>query len=192
MSDSTVHRLLDEAFADVVMTPETQDLKEEIRANLLDRVSELTAGGVAPGDAARRAVGELGDVRELVEEAAGPTAETGSRTPSTPSPAVASAAAAAAERHRVPVKRRYVAGVVVASVVVLLALAPLVTIVALTTSRMDATEVEGYLFVLFAGLFLPGPQSAGSSRRPSRERRPRTTGCPGVGRSRTGWRPRFS
>ena len=39
--DHRIHRLLDEAFAGVVMTPEAQDLKEEIRANLLDRVAEL-------------------------------------------------------------------------------------------------------------------------------------------------------
>lgn len=68
MSDNTsVHRLLDEAFAGVAMTPEVQDLKEEIRTNLVDRVTELAAGGASPVDAARRAVDELGDVRAIVQ-----------------------------------------------------------------------------------------------------------------------------
>ncbi len=64
-----IHRLLDEAFAGVEMTPDAQDLKEEIRANLLARAEELEASGTAPADAARRAVAELGDVRELLGEA---------------------------------------------------------------------------------------------------------------------------
>ncbi len=51
---TTVHRLLDDAFAGVELTPEVQDLKEEIRANLEARAAELEAGGVAPDDAARR------------------------------------------------------------------------------------------------------------------------------------------
>ncbi len=62
-----IHRLLDEAFVGVEMTPEMQDLKEEIRDNLLFRVAELEASGVEPSDAARRAVAELGDIRALVD-----------------------------------------------------------------------------------------------------------------------------
>ena len=62
-----VHRLLDEAFAGVELTPEVQDLKEEIRDNLLFRVAELEASGVDPSDAARQAMAELGDVRALVD-----------------------------------------------------------------------------------------------------------------------------
>lgn len=65
-----IHRLLDEAFADIVMTPDAQDLKEEIRANLVARVAELEAAGRAPADAARRAVDELGDVRDLLDDTA--------------------------------------------------------------------------------------------------------------------------
>ncbi|WP_454860313.1 permease prefix domain 1-containing protein [Promicromonospora soli] len=160
MSDSTVHRLLDEAFADVEMTPEIQDLKEEIRANLLDRVAELTTDGVAPDEAARRAIDELGDVRALVEEASGPAADAGSVAPATPSLAVSSAAAAAAERRRVPPSRRYVAGVVVASVVALLALAPLVTIVVFVVSAADRIRydvIPAYVPLLLGGLPLSGP-----------------------------------
>jgi hypothetical protein len=63
-----IHRLLDEAFAGVEMTADAQDLKEEIRANLVARVDELEASGVSPTDAARRAIDELGDVRELLDD----------------------------------------------------------------------------------------------------------------------------
>jgi hypothetical protein len=153
MMSTSVHRLLDEAFAGIPGTPDAQDLKEEIRANLLDRVAELTAGGVAPDKAARRAVDELGDVRALVEEASGPTAGAGSRTPASPGVAT-SAAAAAAARQRVPVRRRYVVGVIVASVVVLLALVPLVRVVLLVADRL---EVDGYLPLVLAWVLLIGP-----------------------------------
>lgn len=66
--NTEIHRLLDEAFAGVDMTPDAQDLKEEIRANLVARVDELEAEGVS--DAAARAMAELGDVRELLDESA--------------------------------------------------------------------------------------------------------------------------
>jgi hypothetical protein len=63
-----IHRLLDEAFVGIEVTPEVQDLKEEMRANLVARVEELQASGVEPGEAARRAIAELGDVRAIVDE----------------------------------------------------------------------------------------------------------------------------
>lgn len=66
-----IHRLLDEAFAGVDMTSEAQDLKEEIRANLIARTAELEADGVAPDRAARTAVDELGDIGELLGTDAG-------------------------------------------------------------------------------------------------------------------------
>ena len=62
-----VHRLLDRAFAGIEMTEERQDLKEEVRANLVARVAELEASGTAPGLAARRAIDELGDVRAMLD-----------------------------------------------------------------------------------------------------------------------------
>lgn len=65
---TTIHRLLDEAFAGIEPTPDAQDLKEEMRANLEARVAELEADGVSPDAAARRAIGELGDIRELLGE----------------------------------------------------------------------------------------------------------------------------
>lgn len=66
-SDTDVHRLLDQAFAGIEMTPERQDLKEEMRANLMARVAELKAGGLTGGAAARRAVEELGDVHVIID-----------------------------------------------------------------------------------------------------------------------------
>jgi hypothetical protein len=65
--NTDIHRLLDEAFAGLEMTPDAQDLKEEIRANLLARVAELEASGRTPKEAARLAIDELGDIRALVE-----------------------------------------------------------------------------------------------------------------------------
>ena len=113
MMNTSVHRLLDEAFAGLPATPDVQDLKEEIRANLLDRVAELTASGVEPDEAARRAVGELGDVRALVDEAPGATADArpAGATPSAPS------AAELVAHNRVPRKPSYVAVVVLMSIV---------------------------------------------------------------------------
>jgi hypothetical protein len=68
-STMDVHRLLDEAFAGVEMTPDRQDLKEEIRANLLARVAELQAQGMSGAASARRAFEELGDIRAIVDGA---------------------------------------------------------------------------------------------------------------------------
>ena len=58
----SVHRLLDEAFEGVEMTPDLQDLKEEIRANLAVRADELMVDGRSPEQAARPAFDELGDL----------------------------------------------------------------------------------------------------------------------------------
>jgi hypothetical protein len=73
-----VHRLLDEAFGGVEMSPDRQDLKEEIRANLLVRAAELEATGLAPRDAAHRAVEELGEVSAILDV---PPPEAGSAGP---------------------------------------------------------------------------------------------------------------
>jgi hypothetical protein len=66
-SDMEIHRLLDQAFAGVEMTPERQDLKEEVRANLVARAAELRDDGLPGGEAARRAVEELGDVQAILD-----------------------------------------------------------------------------------------------------------------------------
>jgi len=76
MSTLDIHRLLDEAFAGIEITPEVQDLKEEMRGNLVARVADLSSAGVDPAAAARQAIAELGDVHALVSDmarASGPT-----------------------------------------------------------------------------------------------------------------------
>jgi len=66
-NDTDIHRLLDEAFSGIEMTPERQDLKEEVRANLIARAAELEAGGLAGEAAARQAIAELGDVHTILD-----------------------------------------------------------------------------------------------------------------------------
>jgi hypothetical protein len=67
-SSLDIHRLLDEAFAGVEVTPDVQDLKEEMRANLVVRVAELEGSGVSAAEAAQRAIAELGDVRAILAD----------------------------------------------------------------------------------------------------------------------------
>ncbi len=95
--NTDIHRLLDEAFDGVEMTPDARDLKEEVRANLLARVDEL--------EAAQQAMGELGDVRELLET-----------TPGVVAPAVPADHAELMRRHRVRPKPGFVARTVLLSV----------------------------------------------------------------------------
>ncbi|MFI7519917.1 permease prefix domain 1-containing protein [Micromonospora globbae] len=63
-----IHRLLDEAFAGVEMTADLQDLKEEMRANLVARAAEFEREGLSPVAAAQRAMPEAGDIRSLIDE----------------------------------------------------------------------------------------------------------------------------
>ncbi|MWB99061.1 permease prefix domain 1-containing protein [Agromyces seonyuensis] len=69
-STGDLHRRLDDLFAGVPMTADTQDLKEEIRANLIARVAELESEGRSPAESVSRAFAELGDVHELLGEPA--------------------------------------------------------------------------------------------------------------------------
>jgi hypothetical protein len=103
-----IHRLLDEAFAGIEVTPEIQDLKEEMRANLVARTAELEGQGLAPAEAARRAMAELGDVRAVVEDVE-----------------PASAGAPDWLRHRVRPRPRYVLRTVLLAALGVLALVPL-------------------------------------------------------------------
>lgn len=103
--NSDIHRLLDEAFQGIEMTPDAQDLKEEVRANLVARADELEAAGVSASEAARRAIAELGDVRELLDDA--PDAA--------PRPS-ADGYAALQQRHRVRPKPGFVVRAVVWSI----------------------------------------------------------------------------
>lgn len=118
--NTDIHRLLDEAFRGVEMTPDAQDLKEEVRANLVARVDELEASGVAPVEAAQRAIAELGDVHDLLGEAdAAP-----SSARETPQSAFL--------RHRVRPKPGFVVRIVIWSVAV---------IVGLTLAVLGATGI---------------------------------------------------
>ncbi|MGX5769673.1 permease prefix domain 1-containing protein [Microbacterium trichothecenolyticum] len=103
--NTDIHRLLDEAFHGIDMTPDAQDLKEEVRANLVARTDELEAAGVAPADAAQRAIAELGDVRILLDET----------TDAAPRPN-ANGYAALQQRHRVRPKPGFVVRAVVWSI----------------------------------------------------------------------------
>jgi len=111
---SDIHRLLDEAFAGVTMTPELQDLKEELRGNLAARSAELQASGKDAASAARTAVAELGDIPELIASVGGDGlgGEGGAPLP----PGVA--AAQAALLHRVRPKPGFVVRASVLSVAV--------------------------------------------------------------------------
>ena len=115
---AAVHRLLDQAFVGVEMTPDAQDLKEEVRANLVARAAELEATGTPPADAARRAIDELGDVRELREGASAPDA---------PAP---ESQAAAHRRHRVRPRPTFVVRTVLLALVASVALVGYVLVAA--------------------------------------------------------------
>lgn len=141
-----IHRLLDEAFAGVDMTPEVQDLKEEMRDNLLSRVAELEAGGASPHDAARRAMSELGDVRWLI---GAPESTDDADEAVAPNGAIPAAtresAGAAALRHRVRpnpgfVVRTVLFSIVAAASVIVLVLG-LVDVLALGDAALIALAV---------------------------------------------------
>lgn len=145
---TTVHRLLDDAFAGVEPSPEVQDLKEEIRANLEARAAELQAGGASPDEAARRAFDELGDVRAIVADA---QADVAAETGGAPRTALQEAFVAA-QQHRVRPTPRFVLGVVLASVV-------LVALVALCLlAPLGVVALPGYVVAV---LLLTASSAAG-------------------------------
>jgi hypothetical protein len=145
---TTVHRLLDDAFAGVEPSLEVQDLKEEIRANLEARAAELAAGGATPDEAARRAFDELGDVRALVADA---QADAAARTGGAPRTALQEAVAAA-RQHRVRPRPRFVLGVVLAALV----FAALVAVAVL--AALDVLDLPG---IAVAALLLTASSAAG-------------------------------
>ncbi|MFD6700888.1 MULTISPECIES: permease prefix domain 1-containing protein [unclassified Microbacterium] len=118
--NTDIHRLLDEAFAGIEMTPAAQDLKEEIRANLAAQVDELVAAGASPAEAARKAVADLGDVRALLED--DPSA----------GPAHAPGWEALTARNRVRPKPGFVVRAVLLSLVAAAALVGILLVVLLT------------------------------------------------------------
>ncbi|WP_353113926.1 permease prefix domain 1-containing protein [Microbacterium sp.] len=140
--NTDIHRLLDEAFAGIEMTPDAQDLKEEIRANLSAQVDELVAGGASPADAARQAVAELGDVRALLDEAVG---ETGGRAPS--------GYTALALRHRVRPKPGFVVRATVWSLMIVVGVV-LAVLGATHVITVPAGPLIAFLGVASTGLWL--------------------------------------
>ncbi len=76
---SGIHRLLDDAFAGTVSTAELQDLKEELRGNLIARAADLQDTGMDAGAASQRAITELGDIDALIASFGGPDAVEGTR-----------------------------------------------------------------------------------------------------------------
>ncbi|MGE5485372.1 MAG: permease prefix domain 1-containing protein [Ignavibacteriales bacterium] len=62
-----VKRQVDSWFEDIPETKQLLELKEEICANLLERVGDSISGGTSEDEAFKRAIAELGDVSELVE-----------------------------------------------------------------------------------------------------------------------------
>ncbi|BDZ44357.1 permease prefix domain 1-containing protein [Naasia aerilata] len=110
-----IHRMLDDAFAGMEMTPDLQDLKEEIRANLVTRAEELERSGVPARDAAAQAMAELGDIRSALGDGeAGGDAAASTR----PSPTVLEEWA----RNRVRPKPAFVLRTVLLSALALIAL----------------------------------------------------------------------
>ncbi|WP_127793805.1 permease prefix domain 1-containing protein [Agromyces sp. LHK192] len=155
-----IHRLLDEAFSGVALTPDLQDLKEELRDGLLSRAAEIEAQGVAPAAAARRAFDELGDIDELITEtdasaaAPGIASDVATSAPGSGSARGAGAAresaSAAALRNRVRPKPGFVVRTVVLSIAALAVLALL--LIGLTPLLDLATGVLIGLGVGFGAL----------------------------------------
>lgn len=151
-----VHRLLDEAFAGVDMTPDRQDLKEEIHANLVARVAEPQAEGVNGGAAARRAFEDLGDIRAIVDGA---------------EPAAAGGTAALSRRHRVRPRPAFVVRTVLQSALGAAALAVLA--LAATTGDVPVGAEAGAAFVVAAAA---GTVTADALRQETTTNNPMPTG----------------
>ncbi|QAY71355.1 permease prefix domain 1-containing protein [Xylanimonas protaetiae] len=116
---TSVHRLLDQAFADIPLTPEAADLKEELRTGLVERVAELQASGVPEEQAALSAVAELGDIHALLDDDGGapaPAPAAARDTRSTPRQAW-SADRDLVALNKVRPRPGFVGGVVLASLV---------------------------------------------------------------------------
>lgn len=142
--NSNIHRLLDEAFAEVTVKPELQDLKEELRGNLSARVDELVEHGTDPATAATIAMNELGDIRQLIDEInEGRSASSRSR---------ATANVEAYLVNRVRPKPAFVIRTVLLSAVVLAS----AMVIALGTLQLLAWPNVVLVLIAILGLALPG------------------------------------
>ena len=61
-----IKKYVDGLFADIYETKQLLELKEEISANLLEKVNDLVAGGNSEEIAFNKAVSSLGDMNELI------------------------------------------------------------------------------------------------------------------------------
>jgi hypothetical protein len=139
---SDIHRLLDEAFAGVTMTPELQDLKEELRGNLAARVDELQSRGMDAAAASSAAVAEL-DVPELIAGLEGESPRS-----STPG----GAAAEAARLHRVKPKPAFVVASTIVSVAI--AVDAAAVLVEAVTPTASAVSAVGPIVAVVLGLLV--------------------------------------
>ena len=139
---SDIHRLLDEAFAGATMTPELQDLKEELRGNLTARADELQAKGLDAPRAAEKSVAEAGIPQLIAGIDTDPTRAT---TPG-------AQAAEAARLHRVRPKPGFVVRACVLSVVLLAFLFHIVY--DLVTQSRGASSLDVQLWTIGFGIAL--------------------------------------
>jgi hypothetical protein len=154
--NSNIHRLLDEAFAGVAVTPELQDLKEELRGNLSARVGELVEHGTEPSAAATIAVNELGDIRELIDQVEAGEPDDGAARPdaagSARSDGTAAAWAGAYQVNRVRPKPLFVIRTVLLSLI----LAVAAVLIALGALHVLAWPGAVLVLVAAVGIALPG------------------------------------
>jgi len=136
----TIHRLLDEAFAGAPSTQAMQDLKEELRANLVARVEELEHDGVGPAEAARRAFTEVGDFQAFLDDAVGDLA--GDDSP-----------ADQWARHRVRPRPAFVIRATVFPIVGALALAASIALAVLAPQTPTPGALSPLVHVLLMGVF---------------------------------------
>lgn len=145
---SNIHRYLDEAFADIAMTPEIQDLKEEIRGNLAARVGELVENGLDAEAAATIAIDELGDIRPLVGEF---DDDRHSGTPGQHDPRSRAASINSAYLvNRVRPKPAFVLGIVIASIATAVGLA------LATLGAVGLLALPIGVIILFSGIAATG------------------------------------
>lgn len=62
-----IKKYVDDLFSDIYETKQLRELKEEVSANLLDKISDFVKSGYSEDDAFKKAVSSLGDMNELVE-----------------------------------------------------------------------------------------------------------------------------
>jgi len=62
-----INKYVDSLFLDIYDTKQLQELKEEVSANLLERINDLVASGNSEDEAFKKAISNLGDMGELVD-----------------------------------------------------------------------------------------------------------------------------